>query len=289
MKNLREDQEEQEELKIMMGKVLVNQLKGLRIDKLHDAEFKVFSEWGDDGIIQYLIRSIDIQNKSFIEFGVENYKEANTRFLLINNNWKGLIIDNSEDNIRQIRNEEIYWRYDLTAKTAWITKDNINQLIEEASFSGEIGLLVIDIDGNDYWVWKAIEAAESVIIVVEYNSIFGIDRAITVPYDQQFNRTKAHYSNLYFGASLLSLCDLAEEKGYCFIGCNSNGNNAYFVRKDKINDIKALNPTEGYVPSRFRESRDREGRLTYLTGKDRIEKIKGMKVYNTREGKVEIF
>jgi len=280
---------ENEEIKIMVGKILVNQLKTLnQITSLHDIEFKIFSQWGDDGIIQYLINNIDIPNKSFIEFGMENYKESNTRFLLINNNWKGLVMDSSESNIKEVKNEDIYWKYDLTAKAAFITRENINQLITDAGFEGDIGLLHIDIDGNDYWVWKAIKIVNPIIVIMEYNSVFGIDRAITIPYEASFYRTKAHYSNLYWGASLLALCDLAEEKGYFFIGCNSNGNNAYFIRKDKLGSIKVLTLEEGYVYSKFRESRDKEGNLTYVNGKNRIELISGAKVYNTRLRKLEI-
>ena len=276
------------EIKIMIGKALLNQQRYLKqIKSLQDTEFKVFSQWGDDGIIQFLVHNVEMLNKSFIEFGVQNYKEANTRFLLVNNNWKGLVFDSAESNVEQIKKEDIYWEYDLTAKTAFITAENINQLISDAGFTGDIGLLHIDIDGNDYWVWKAINTANPPIVIVEYNSVFGIDRAITIPYDPFFNRTKAHYSNLYFGASLLSLCDLAEEKGYFFIGCNSNGNNAYFIRKDKVGSIRVLPPKEGYTCSTIRESRNKEHKLTHLGGKNRLELIKGMSVYNTRESKLE--
>ena len=208
------------------------------IDNLHLSEFKVFSQFGDDGIIQFLIDYLKIENKTFIEFGVENYKEANTRFLLINNNWKGLIMDGSEKNMNQVQQEDIYWRYDINALAAFITKDNINSLIINNGFEGEIGLLHIDIDGNDYWIWKEINCIQPIIVIVEYNSIFGCENSWSIPYDKDFYRTNYHYSNLYYGASLLSLCDLAEEKGYYFIGCNSNGNNAYFVRKDKISGLR---------------------------------------------------
>jgi len=279
---------EQEGLKMMVGKVLSNQIKSLPITSLHDAEFKVFSQFGDDGIIQYLINNVPISNKVFIEFGVEDYKESNTRFLLMNNNWRGLIMDASEENIKEIQHEDIYWKYELTAKATFITRENINQLIKDAGLSGEIGLLHIDIDGNDWWVWQAIEVIDPVIVIVEYNSVFGIDRAITVPYAADFSFTKAHHSNLYWGASLLSFCDLAQEKGYAFVGSDSSGNNAYFVRKDKVGSLKVLTAQEGYVSSRYREGRDEKGGLTYVSGKDRIEVIRGMQVYNTRKNQLEV-
>ncbi len=262
-------------------------LQNKKIKSLHEAEFKVFSQWGDDGIIQYLVNYLDIDIKTFVEFGVADYLEANTRFLLINDNWTGLVIDGSEMNVAKIKKDEIYWKHDLIAKSAFITSDNINQLIEEEGIKGQIGLLHIDIDGNDYWVWKALEVVHPIIMIVEYNSIFGYERAITISYKPDFVWTKAHYSNLYFGASILALCDLAEEKGYSFIGSNSAGNNAYFVKNEFLKDLKPLTAEEGYVESKFRQSRDKNGNLNYLRGNEIMESIKGMPVYNTGSNKIE--
>ena len=120
---------------ILLAKQHVHRIKQLTtIDSLHDVEFKVFSQWGEDGIIQYIIHIVDIKNPVFIEFGVENYLESNTKFLLMNDNWKGLVLDSSENHIRYIQNESIYWQHDLTAKCAFITKDTINSLILKSGF-----------------------------------------------------------------------------------------------------------------------------------------------------------
>lgn len=281
---------ENDSLKILQGQVLARMNKANTeqiIENIHLAEFKVFSQWGDDGIIQFLADYLDIEHKTFIEFGVESYIEANTRFLLLNNNWTGLIMDGSVDNMKKIKNEEIYWQYQFKAVPQFITAENINSLITQNGFEGETGLLHIDIDGNDYWVWKAITCISPVIVIVEFNSVFGKDNAWTIPYQPDFDRTAGHYSNLYWGASLASFCDLAEQKGYYFIGCNSNGINAYFVRKDKIKGLKTLIATTGYVLSTFRDSRDKEGSLNYLSGGDRLKAISGCNVYNTRTDKIE--
>jgi hypothetical protein len=254
---------------------------------IQQQEFKVYSQWGDDGIIQFLVNYLDIDDKRFVEFGVDTYKESNTRFLLINNNWTGLIMDGSETNINAIRNEEIYWKHNLTANAAFITAENINGLLSDSGFTGEIGLLHIDIDGNDYWVWKSINVVKPVIVIMEYNSIFGANQPWTVPYDASFMRTDKHYSNLYFGSSLLSICDLAKEKGYSFIGSNSNGNNAYFVRNDKLKQLEIKSTNEGYVFSEFSESRDENGSLTFLRKEKRLALLTGMEVYNTRTNLIE--
>lgn len=270
---------------------ILSQLNNAHTDQilknLQLAEFKVFSQWKDDGIIQFLVNYLDIDSKTFIEFGVQNYTEANTRFLLMNNNWTGLIMDGTESNMQYVRQQEIYWKYNLTALTAFITTENINELIQQHGFGKEPGLLHIDIDGNDYWVWKAITVINPVIVIVEYNSVFGKDNAWTIPYKADFYRTDAHHSNLYFGSSLLSLCDLATEKGYTFVGSNSNGNNAYFIRNDKVKGLKPLDINEGYVLSQFRESRDKNGDLNYISGDHRLKEISGMEVFNTRTKEIE--
>jgi len=265
--------------RLLLGKMLANQIKQHGIyENLHDAEFKVFSQFGDDGILQYLVHQTCPEKHVFIEFGVQDYEEANTRFLLVNDNWSGLIMDGDLQAMAALRQEKIYWRHDLTAIGVFVTCDNINQLFLDSGFSGEIGLLSIDIDGNDYWVWEAIDCVNPVIVTVEYNSVFGRERAVTVSYDPQFYRTQAHNSNLYWGASLKALCLLAEKKGYAFVGCNSNVNNAHFVRKDKVGAIPVKTVAQGYVESKFRESRSQDGKLTFLRGKQRIEAIKDMQV-----------
>jgi len=117
----------------------------------------VFSQWGEDGIIQYLISRLPWKIRFFVEFGVQDYSESNTRFLLVNDNWTGLVIDSSSESIKHIRSQEYYWKYDLTAVCDFVTIDNINKLIMGAGITGSIGILSIDIDGNDYWIWNAIQ------------------------------------------------------------------------------------------------------------------------------------
>lgn len=279
-----------DEIKMMQGRLWSANLKTADIRCLQEAEFKVYSQWGDDGIIQYLLSILEIKNKVFIEFGVEDYEEANTRFLLKNNNWRGLIIDGVKENISKIVARDEFWRYDLTAKAAFVTRENINALILDSGFSGDIGLLHIDIDGNDYWVWKAIDVVAPVIVIIEYNSVFGSEKLVTVPYDPAFLRSKAHHSFLFWGASLPALCDLAQEKGYVFIGSNSNGNNAYFIRKDCFRDsaLKALTAQEGYVCSCFRESRNERGDLNYLAGDARLKAVRGCLVFNIKTSTLEV-
>src|SRR6267378_6208629 len=267
-------------LKVLGAQPLIQNIRaGKSFSCLRDAEFKVFSQFGDDGIIQYLIHRLAPLSDSFVEFGVENYRESNTRFLLLNNNWRGLVLDGSQHCIEHIQADEIYWRHTLTARCAWITRDNINDLLKEAGFAGEVGLLSIDIDGNDYWVWGKLTVIDPVIAITEYNSIFGPELAVTIPYDPKFARHRAHYSGQFWGASLPALTQLAHRKGYSLVGCNSAGNNAYFVRNDKIDNLPVLTAKEAFVDARFRDSRSPSGKFTYLTGDQRFDEIAGLDVY----------
>ena len=282
---LRQAKEDNAATKLVIGTALAKLAE--RATSMKEAEFKLFSQFGDDGIIQYLISYVKPRVDTFVEFGVENYEEANTRFLLMNNNWKGLVIDGSLAFVDAIKKSTFYWRHSLKAVASFITAENINQLLADSGITGQIGLLSIDVDGNDYWIWKAITVVEADIVVIEYNSLFGSERSITIPYKPDFVREQHHYSFLYFGASLPALCGLAIEKGYAFVGCNQAGNNAYFVRNEKLNGVPTVSVEEGYVYSRFRESRNQEGQMSFLDGAERSALLEGLPVINTKTNSEE--
>jgi len=275
---------------LTLGGMLAKQLLLINSNNINDYEFKIFSQFGDDGIIQHLIRNIKIQNEVFIEFGVWDYSESNTRFLMMNNNWSGFVMDGSKEAMEEIKQQDWYWKYDLIQKAVFIDKDNINDLLAETGFEN-IGLLHIDLDGNDYHIFNQIDLSKlnPSILIFEYNSVFGNERAITVPYNKAFDRTKAHFSNLYFGASLPAFDYLASKRGYSLVGCNLAGNNAYFVRKDLMNNnVKELSVAEAFKVSKFREGRKMDYSFSYNNYKERIEHIKGLPVVNVLTDENEV-
>jgi hypothetical protein len=281
--------ESSDRLALISGKVLSNQLRSIKSPLISDYEFKIFSQFGDDGIIQHLVSNIKLKNHCFIEFGVEDFAESNCRFLMMNNNYRGFVIDGSAENIQRLKNFDWFWRYDLQCEQSFITKDNINQLIAKSGFE-EIAILHIDLDGNDYWIFENLDLSKinPAIIILEYNSVFGDERAISTPYQDNFIRTNYHYSNLCFGASLPALNYLASKRGYSLVGCNSSGNNSYFIRNDLLtNQITKKTVKEVYVESKFCESRDQNNQFTYIRGKDRIEIIKGLDVVNITTNQIE--
>ena len=272
-------QEQLDDLSVLAGKNLASQIAAQRVTDLRQAEFKVFSQFGDDGIVEWLAGRLGLpaEQQRFVEIGVEDYREANTRFLLVNRNWSGLIVDSGDAHVRRLAQSSLLWRHEIHAVTALVDRENINNVLREQGFDHDLGLFSLDVDGNDYWIWEAIEA-QPAVVAIEYNSIFGPTRAVTVPYDASFDRTQAHFSNLYFGASLAALARLADRKGYQLVGSNSAGNNAYFVRRDLASGLPAPSVAEAYVASRYRESRDEVGNLTYLAGRDRVAQIEHMSV-----------
>ncbi len=267
---------------LALGALLSKQQFSMQSSQLNDYEFRIFSQFGDDGIIQYLIKNIAIKNDIFIEFGVENFLESNTRFLMMNNNWSGFVMDGSAEAMQSLVNQAWYWKFNLTQKAVFIDKDNINELLSETGFSN-IGLLHIDLDGNDYHIFNALDLSKlsPAIIIAEYNSVFGSERLITVPYQKDFYRTNAHYSNLFAGASLPALNYVAQAKGYALVGCNLAGNNAYFIKRELLTEkVKEVSLASAFRESKFRESRNPDFTFSYLSGAERLALIKGMEVLN---------
>lgn len=249
--------------------------------------FKVFSQSNEDGLIQYFINHIEIPNKTFIEFGVDDYLESNTRFLLLHNNWSGLVMDGSKEKMDALRESVLCWKYDLKAINAFITKDNINELICSRRFDEEVGILSIDIDGNDYWVWEAINCIRPYIVICEFNSIFGSAANVSIPYKADFFRLDAHFSGLYFGASLGAYVYLAKKKGYKLVCLNQMGHNAFFVREDVECSLPEVPINLAWREAKYRESRDEKGNRTFLSHQEGLEVIGDKEVVDVIDGSLK--
>ena len=158
-------------------------------------------------------------------------------------------------------------------------------MLKSSGFAEDIGLLSIDIDGNEYWLWEAIVTLRPRIVIVEYNGLFGL-QPLVVPYQEDFQRTAAHHSNLYYGSSLGALNYLAQKKGYMLLGSNIFGHNAFFLRADIAGEFKSLSPEDVYQDSHFRESRDPAGNLSYARGGERFDLIQDLPVVHVQTGKI---
>lgn len=248
-------------IKLNLDQLKINQfalfdqfINNYSISEISNLNFKIFSQFNEDLIIQYLIKNITIKNKNFIELGVENYEESNTRLLLEKDNWNGLIVDSSKKHIDEISQKNFFWRHSLIAEKEFITKENINHLLTKKGFFGEIGILSIDIDGNDLWVWDEISVVIPDIVIIEYNSKLGKDKSLSIKYEKNFTREKFGIGKLIYGASLKALIKISSKKGYSLVATNKNGNNAFFVKKELLTEkVKEINLEEGYKKSLFRE------------------------------------
>lgn len=216
-------------------------LKGGPVKDINRFEATLFSQCGEDGILDAIFSKIGTTNKYFVEFGVQNGTECNTRFLRQKRGWSGLMMDGRDNNPEIIKQE-------------FITAENINDLFKKYEVPGEFDLLSIDIDGNDYWVWKAIDESYSPrVVVMEYNSSVLPNESKTIEYEPDFVWDHTDY----FGASLLALVKLAKMKGYTLVGCNNLGTNAFFVRDDEIKDSIILKEMQQlYRPPRFKTRKE---------------------------------
>ncbi len=212
--------------------------------------FKVYSQCDEDGIIQEIFNRIGTSNRTFVEFGVESGIECNSVKLLVEG-WRGLWLDGGAQHIAQIHTNfrTFIDEHRLTANEAFIVAENINSLLARGGMTGQIDFLSIDIDNNDYWVWKAITVIKPRVVVIEYNATLRPPLSLVVPYDP----ARRWDGSNYFGASLEALVRLGRSKGYRLVGCSFAGANAFFVREDIAGDL-FLDPAtaeEHYEPPRY--------------------------------------
>jgi hypothetical protein len=201
--------------------------------EINKHEFNLYSQNGEDGILLYIFSKIGATNRRFVEFGV-NGKTDNTTNLILNFGWSGLLMEgdrNIAEMIKKNFKNKLGEKFsNIKGVQAFITKENINKLLSDNSAGNEIDLLSLDIDGNDYWIWKEITAINPRVVVMEYSGAFGPEKSLTIKYDPNFRVSRKNF--FYQGASLAALTKLAHSKGYVLIGCESNGINAFFIRKD---------------------------------------------------------
>lgn len=270
---------------VLLGEIVAEQRsRTSTADDITNAEFRVFSQGGEDGILQFLIRRVSIPMRQFVEFGVEGYREANTRLLLLKDCWTGLVMDSNMQHIHRIEESDLRWRHGLDSRCARVTAENVEDLLRDSGIAEDFGLLSIDVDGNDYWIWRAVRSFRPRIVICEYNSLFGKNRAVTVPYRPDFDREKAHHSSIFFGASLRALWMLAQDKGYRLIGVTRNGVNAFFVREDVASHLPDLQPDTAFVPTVVREAKDEGGRLTLLSQTEALAQIQSMELQDVERG-----
>ncbi len=209
---------------------------GAPLPKLHEVGFRVYSESDEDGILHYLFSLLGTTTQTLVDIGASRLHGSNTANLIVHHGWTGLLVDSSAERIKELQAAYAACpdtsHYPPKCVIAWITAENVNALLEAHGYKGLIDLLCIDLDGVDYWIWKAIDVITPRVVVVEYQCIWGPDRSVTVPYDPQFKAVFEGRYGIYNSASLAAFVKLAKIKGYRLVGCQRYGYNAFFIRND---------------------------------------------------------
>jgi hypothetical protein len=204
--------------------------------------FKLFSQFEEDGLLLYIFSLLGEKvKKIFVEFGADDGINSNSANLYFHHQWTGLFIDGNKKSLE--RGKYFYQKRRYLNKQlptflhAKITRENINELLLKGGVQGEIGLLSIDIDGNDYWVWEAISVVQAQVVIIETHNEFGLND-IVVPYDAEYFYPGKHPD--YHGASPVAMNHLAQSKNYRLIGANALGFNFVFVRNDLLPELPTV-------------------------------------------------
>jgi hypothetical protein len=219
---------------------------------LRRAEFQAFSENGEAGILLWLFSKVGTRTRRAIEFGIGNTQKCNTTNLVLSFGWSVLLLDGQSVLVEWARD---FYRgraepERVRCVETWLTPETIDRTFAEHGMQGEIDLLSLDIDGNDYWIWKAIRSVEPRVVVIEYNSSLGAEEKLVAAYEPMFDRYRRHPLGWYHGASLAALEELGREKGYVLVGCESSGHNAFFVRRDlAAGKLEALQAKDAFYPN----------------------------------------
>lgn len=208
-------------------------------ERLTARRFRISSQNQEDGMTLALLHEARPATRRFVEIGA-GLSGGNGGFLASEWGWPGLMVDGHREHMEQVGR-----RFPtVTPVAAWVTRENVNELIAQHGFSGEVDLFSLDLDGNDYWIWEAVTVSSPRVLILEYNSSFGPERSVTIPYEPTFDRRRYH--SMYYGASLTALARLSARKGYRLVAVEPAGVNAFFLRHDVAPHIPAREPARTY-------------------------------------------
>ncbi len=205
---------------------------------IENTGYRVFSQFEEDGKLLYILSVIGMKTRCFVEIGSDDGINSNSANLYFHFGYHGLFADGNKRAIN--RGKRFFsrypnrWFYIPDFICTHITRENINSLLKENGYEGEIDLLSIDIDGNDYWIWDALEICTPRVVIIETNVEFGF-RNIVVPYDSNYIYPGRH--PIYHGASAKAMIALGKRKGYRLTGSNDYGSNLIFVREELCGDL----------------------------------------------------
>lgn len=206
-------------------------LRNNNLPNFNETGFKVFSQFEEDGKLLYIFSILGMGNKTFVDLGSNDCINSNCANLVVHFNWRGLFVDGDKNLIeigkKFYKKTPNFWSYKPKFVHAFLTKKNVNKIIQQEGFEGEIELLSIDIDGNDYWIWESLEIIQPKVVIIECQLAFGLEEKV-IPYREDFKEDVRNSNN--YGASAFALQKLGMQKGYRLVGANEYGNNLFFIK-----------------------------------------------------------
>lgn len=212
-------------------------MRGLPREKLptfDEVGFQKYSQFDEDGILLYIFGLIGTTNKKVVEICAGDGFECMAANLIVNHGWRGFLFDGRADDV-ELAKEFFARRRSLllsppVVRTAWIDAETVDDTLRSAGVTGSIDLMSLDIDGMDYWVWKAMDVIKPRVCIFETVNYIPDDKALTVPYDRTFQMAQSGSEYYYRGASTQAFVKLGREKGYRLIGAHRHGFNCVFMQ-----------------------------------------------------------
>jgi hypothetical protein len=190
-------------------------------------ELGVTSQNGEDGVLAEVLRRTGVRGRWFVEFGAGPGEEGNCVLLADALRWRGLFLEADAAQAARLASKYAASRR-VATRRARVSAETVDDLLAAAGVPPELDVLSIDVDGNDYWIWRALSRFRPTVVVVEYNAALGTDDALVQPYDPD----RAWDETDYFGASIRALEELGRDKGYRLVHTDLAGVNAFFVRAE---------------------------------------------------------
>lgn len=254
---------------------------------LSDVEVSVFSARGEDGILDFLLDRLAVRHPRCVELGVGDYSEANTRFLVEARGASALLVDANGRLKERLRLHRIGWRGNVAARTAFVTRENVRDLLGEDDLGGPPDVVSIDLDGMDYWILEQVPLDHCSVVVCEYNALLG-DEPVAVPYDPAFERFARHYTGHYYGASLSAMAHQMRGRGFSLVGVTTACVNAFFVRDELTDRLPFPPPDPSHWPTMtrrlLRDTRTTTGEIVSLPPDHQRHLITGMPVVDVTTG-----
>lgn len=226
--------------------ILVNQWKEWRskelspLKSIQEAGFRCYSQFEEDGIILYLMTLLGVANGTAVEICCGDGTECMASNLIINHGYKGYLFDGSRVNVHRAReffkSKKDCLLFQPEIRQRWITAENINNLLHEIGCPKDVDFLSLDLDGNDYWVWKAIDYVRPKVCCFETSNVIPTNLSLTIPYDPKFFCWTQENPE-FRSVSLLAMVNISREKGYRLVGSHRHGFNVFFVREDLLSSL----------------------------------------------------